>query len=145
MTEDRERLELIAAFADGERVDTRALRAALADEKARDHLIDLVTMREIVRESEHQAGGRAPLTSTPARPRLEREKRAGRSVIAMAAALAMAVGLGGYVIGQQHSQVVHMAVHPPLEADVVVTVEAPPEPTQVIRLDGHGKSGDGGR
>jgi hypothetical protein len=40
--------EVIAAFADGERVDTTALRAALADEAGRDYLIDLVAMREIV-------------------------------------------------------------------------------------------------
>ena len=64
VAEHQERFEVIAKFADGERVDTLALRAALADEAGRDYLIDLVAMREIVRQTEGIAGtGR--VTSVP--------------------------------------------------------------------------------
>ena len=55
--------------------------------------------------------------------------------------MVIAVGIAGYAIGQQRSREVPVVVHPPLEADVVVSVEAPPAPTQVIRLG----AGDGGR
>jgi hypothetical protein len=141
VAEHHERFEVIAAFADGERVDTRALRAALADEAGRDYLIDLVAMREIVRQREgRRADDRTPSTSAPTRAVGQR----GRAMTGLAAVLAMAVGLGGYAIGQQRSQVVTVAVLPPLEADVIVALEAPPAPTQVIRL-GPGVPGDGGR
>ena len=154
VAEHHERFEVIAAFADGERVDTRALRAALADEAGRDYLIDLVAMREIVGQAEGQrAGGvtdagvvssvtddRKPWASDPPRAVGPR----GKAMTGLAAGLALAVGLAGYAIGQQRAQVVAVAVLPPLEADVIVAIEAPPEPTQVIRL-GRGGPGDGGR
>ena len=134
-----DRLELIAAFAAGERVDAKALRAALADEAARDYLIELVAMREIVTEFEdvRNPGSdvRSPGSLDPGYP---------KTLTLLAAALAVAVGLAGYAIGQQRSQVVTVAVHPPLEADVVVSLEAPPAATQVIPL-GNGVSGTGGR
>jgi hypothetical protein len=136
VTEHHNGFEVIAAFADGERVDPRALRAALADEAGRDYLIDLVAMREIVGQTED----RAPWTSAPTRA-VRRTRKAGSG---LAAGLAMAVGLAGYAIGQQRSQVVPVAILPPLEPDVIVALEAPPAPTQVIRL-GSGVPGDGGR
>ena len=58
--EQQQRLEVIAAFADGERVDTRALRDALADEAGRDYLIDLVALRGI---DIRQLGSRPPRRS----------------------------------------------------------------------------------
>lgn len=134
MAEQPDQFEVIAAFADGERVDTGALRAALAREAGRDYLIDLIAMREIVKQTDE------PRASAPARG----VTRWGRSMTGLAAALALAIGLAGYAIGQQRSQVVPVAVHPPLEADVVVALEAPPAPTQVIRLD-DGVSRSGGR
>jgi hypothetical protein len=142
MAEHGERFQVIAAFADGERVDTQALRTALADEAGRDYLIDLVAMREIVGQTVGQKDGddRASSPSGPARPPWHRSK----AVTGLAAAVAVAVGLAGYGIGQQRAQVVSVAVLPPLEADVIVAVEAPPAPTQVIRL-GSGVPGDGGR
>ena len=125
MAEHQEQFEVIAAFADGERVDTEILRAALAQEAGRDYLIDLVAMREIVKQTDE------PRAAAPARQVLPW----GRSMTGIAAALAMAVGLAGYAIGQQRSQIVPVAVHVPLEADAVVSLEAPPAPTQVIQLD----------
>ena len=50
MAAHEDQLQVIAAFADGERVDARELRAALADEAGREYLIELVAMREIVRD-----------------------------------------------------------------------------------------------
>jgi hypothetical protein len=135
---DQERFEVIAAFADGERVDTHALRAALSNEAGRDYLIDLVAMREIVKQTDE------PRWATPTAGVV----RWSRSMTGLAAALAMAVGLAGFAIGQQRSQMVPVAVHPPLEADVVVALEAPPAPTQIIRLEGSGGNGastSGGR
>ena len=133
---NQERCELIAAFADGERVDTSALRAALADEAGRDYLIDLIAMREIVKQTDELQSA-APVRGGSATWR--------RSMTGLAAALAMAVGLAGYAIGQQRSQLVPVAVHPPLAADEVVALEAPPAPTQVIRLENNTVPASGGR
>lgn len=124
VTEQQQRFEVIAAFADGERVDTRALRDALADEAGRDHLIDLVALREVVAGTTGATGATGATGTTGAR----------RRWIGLAAAAVIAVGAAGYAVGQQRSRVVTVAAHPPLEADVVVSVEAAPRPTQVIRL-----------
>ena len=144
VAEHPERFEVIAAFVDGERVDTHALRAALADEAGRDYLIDLVAVREIVGQTVGQrTGGDEHSTAwTSARARALGNK--SRAVTRLAAGLVMAVGLAGYAIGQQRSQIVPVAVLRPLEAEVVIAVEAPPAPTHVIRL-GSGVPGDGGR
>lgn len=139
MTEFQDQFEVIAAFADGERVDSQALRAALSAEAGRDYLIELVAMREIVINAEGASGDQTIRSSRDAGNRVRY-----RALTGLAAALAMAVGLGGYAIGRQGSQVVTVAVHPPLEADVVVSLEAPPAPTQVIPL-GTAVKGSGGR
>jgi hypothetical protein len=148
----QEQFEVIAKFADGERVDTQALRAALADEAGRDYLIDLVAMREIVAQTQgqearvHDAGGVSSVADDRVSWMSARTRAVGRRgrAMTMAATLAMAVGLAGYAIGQQRSQIVSVAVLPPLAADVIVAEEAPPAPTQVIRL-GSGEPGKGGR
>jgi hypothetical protein len=53
--------EVIAAFADGERVDAIALKQALGDPAGRDYLIDLLALRDVVRANEPRrlAGPRA--------------------------------------------------------------------------------------
>jgi hypothetical protein len=136
VTAHAERFEIIAAFADGERVETEALRAALSDEAGRDYLIDLVAMREVV----GAADDRPAWTAAPHRA----AERKGRGFVGLAAVVTLAVGLAGYAVGQQRSQVVSVAVRPPLEADVIVAVEAPPAPTQVIPL-GQSVADRGGR
>lgn len=128
--------EVITAFVDGERVDTDALRAALADESGRDYLIDLVAMREVL--SQVEAG------TSPAIPPARARVPGIRTVAGLAAVLAVAIGLGGYAVGQQQSREVPIAVMPPLAADVVVSMETPPAPTQVIPL-GRNVAGGGGR
>src|SRR5262245_10651791 len=102
MAEHHESFELIAAFADGERVDTQALRAALADDAGRDYLIDLLAMREIVGHAE-----------APARP-VPAAGHWSRTMTGLAAVLVMAVGIAGYVIGIQRSQAVPVVMRPPL-------------------------------
>jgi hypothetical protein len=129
-------LEVIAAFADGERVDTGALRDALSDEAGRDYLIDLIAMREVISGAAGASGASGASGAAGAR---------GNGVlIGLAAAVAMAVGLGGYTIGQQRARLVPVATHAPLAPDVTVSVEAPPPPTHVIQL-GNGKLDGGGR
>ena len=133
VTEQDQRFELISAFADGERVDTEALRNALADEAGRDFFIDMVAMREVV-ASGATAG---TVEAIPA------SRATIRRVIGVAAAAVIAVGAAGYTIGHQQSRVVTVASHPPLEADAVLSVEAAPAPTHVIRLDGRTRGGGG--
>ena len=43
--------EVIAAFADGERVDAAALKQALGEPDGRDYLVDLLALREAVQVS----------------------------------------------------------------------------------------------
>jgi hypothetical protein len=132
VTEQDERFELISAFADGERVDTEALREALAEEAGRDFFIDMIAMREVVSGGVMTAGAAGSPAAAPPR---------GRRVLGLAAAALVAVGVGGYAIGHQQSRIVTVAAHPPLEADAVVSMEAAPAPTQVIRLDGTTRGG----
>jgi hypothetical protein len=44
--------EVVAAFADGERVNADELKHALADAAGRDYLVDLLALRGIVQASE---------------------------------------------------------------------------------------------
>jgi hypothetical protein len=44
--------EVIAAFADGERVNADALKQALGESAGRDYLIDLLALRDVVTASE---------------------------------------------------------------------------------------------
>jgi hypothetical protein len=135
-------LEVIAAFADGERVDTGALRDALSDAAGRDYLIDLIAMREVISGAAGAAGAAGASGASGASGAAS--ARSNRALIGLAAAVAMAVGLGGYTIGQQRARLVPVATHAPLAPDVTVSVEAPPPPTHVIQL-GNGKPDGGGR
>ncbi len=51
--------EVIAAFADGERVEAEALKVALGDADAREYLIDLLALRQMVHATEPGASARA--------------------------------------------------------------------------------------
>jgi hypothetical protein len=127
VTEQDGRFEVISAFADGERVDAQALRAALADEACRDFLIDTVAMREVV-----SAGAMTTVAGGETATRTIGGRLIG---LAAAAVVAVGVGVGGYAIGHQQSRIVTVAAHPPMEAEAVASVETAPAPTQVIRLD----------
>ncbi len=70
---------VIAAFADGERVEAEALKAALGDADAREYLVDLLALRQIVQATEPGAIARA-------------RRRFPRLRWAAAAALVLALG-----------------------------------------------------
>ena len=116
-------LLVVEAFADGERVDPDVLVDALADPAVREHLVQLLLLREAVSEtlpSTPRAGGRAR----------RRASRARWLPAAAAILLSLAVG---YAAGQR-------SLEPLVEASAVQTVvqidqsPPPPAPTHVITL-----------
>ena len=58
-------IEVIAAFADGERVDADALKQALGESAGRDYLIDLLALREAVESERADATRGAPNAIRP--------------------------------------------------------------------------------
>ena len=120
--------DVIAAFADGERVSPDTLKRALADEAGRDYLIDLLVLRGLV----HTLGPEMEIEviATPPRRRVP-------SWIGIAAAVVVSV-LGGYAAGRVTSPA---AARVPVANAIVETVAQPPrpvaapQPTRVIRLE----------
>lgn len=112
---------VVEAFLDGEAVDPRRLRHALDEPGVRDHLVDLLVLREGVR------------TMTPA-SWTSTHGTDGSRLRWLAAAAAVLVALSaGYYTGQRT-----VAASESLGGEAVVAVEsapAPPPPTQVIRLE----------
>ncbi|MEI6246515.1 MAG: hypothetical protein WCQ64_15915 [Acidobacteriota bacterium] len=82
-------LDTVAAFIDGERVDTDTLKRALATDEGRDYLVELVAMREIV------AAPTVPAATAASAPTASMSWRG----LAVAATVALAVGIGGYAAG----------------------------------------------
>jgi hypothetical protein len=109
--------DVIAAFIDGERVDTEALKHALADAAGRDYLVDALALRELIAEPE--VTGRIEHHDTRALPK--------RWLLAAAAMIAVGV-LSGYAVGRLRplSPAVEAGFHQPITA---------PAPTHVIRLE----------
>jgi hypothetical protein len=121
---------VIAAFADGERVPPDALNAALADESGRAYFIDLLVLRGLV----HAAG---PELDLPRLAPLARDRWPRFATwVGVAAALVVSV-LGGYAVGRRTAPV---ALAPAVAA-IVEPAAAParpataPLPTRVIRLE----------
>ena len=113
---------VVEAFLDGEAVDPRRLRHALDEPGVRDHLVDLLVLREGVRTI--TPGG---WTSRPA------AAAAGR-VRWLAAAAAVLVALSaGYYTGQR--TVVASESFGGETAVALESAPAPPAPTQVIKLE----------
>lgn len=113
---------VVEAFLDGEAVDPRRLRRALDEPAVRDHLVDLLVLREGVRTI--TPGG---WTSTHAAPRAKRLRW-----VAAAAAVLVALS-AGYYTGQRT-----VAASESPGGETIVAVEstpAPPPPTQVIKLE----------
>ena len=112
---------VVEAFFDGEAVDPRRLRHALDEPGVRDHLVDLLVLREGVRTI--TPGG---WTSTHPAP------GAGRVRWLAAAAAALVALSAGYYAGQRG-----VAASESPRGEAIVAVEsapAPPMPTHVIRL-----------
>lgn len=112
----------VAALADGEAVDSAALKAALEDPAVREYLVDLITLRQSVGMMSEQL------------PVQWRERRSFLSRAGwMAAAAAIVISLtAGYVTGQR---TVQAAPAPTFETFVTMgpTVVAP-QPTRVVTL-----------
>ena len=116
---------VVEAFLDGEPVDPSMLRAALADQAARDHFVDLLTIRGILNGMEVMAPG--------AVNRLPGFRPRARWLAAAAAALFVSL-TAGYVAGQR--AIASTDVPSSVEAVVVVggTPDAP-QPTRSIRFE----------
>lgn len=119
--------DVIAAFVDRERVDPIALKQALSTDDGRDHLIELLALREVIAEP----AAFVPVASTAAHA-----KRWPARVVTAAAAVVVAVA--GYQAGA-----LSVAPAPTTSASVVAgsAPEAPanvataPAPTSVIYLE----------
>ena len=120
--------DVIEAFADGEAVEPARLKAALADSDGRDHLIDLLVLRNLV-------GGQPlarPVVATPAAALApSRQVFTWTRWLSAAAAVAIVSVVAGYVAGARTTA-------PPAVAAPAVAIApaspAAPLPTQVIRL-----------
>ena len=119
-----DRLDVVAAFADGELVAGDELEAALADPSGRAYLIDVLALRGLIEERRVVAvtpviGGRQPAA-----------KR--MSSLLSIAALVIAGVAGGYIAGRQQNPVT-TAVR---DAGTASAAVAPaPAPTHVIRME----------
>ena len=113
---------VVEAFLDGEAVDPRKLRHALDEPAVRDHLVDLLVLREGVR------------AITPGSWSSSRAAAGGSRLRWLAAAAAVLMALSaGYYTGQRT-----VVASEPRGGETIVAVEsapAPPKPTQVIRLE----------
>jgi hypothetical protein len=131
--------EIIDAFVDGERVDTAALKAALAEPAGRDHLVDAWLLREGVQD---MMALDAPADGSPAAMRVNR-----RWPWAMAAAAVLCLA-SGFLLGR----FVPSAVAPrPAPSPIVSVSPAPtptafpaPAPTRVIQMDMSSREAGGG-
>jgi len=116
-----DRLDVIAAFADGEAVSAAELSEALAHEDARAYLVDVLALRGLL-------DGRPQLPAVTVGP----PKRSQARWFTAAAALVVAGVAGGYSAGRH-------AVVPAVDASRPgVVVPAPagaPAPTHVFRME----------
>ncbi len=113
---------VVAAFADGERVDPAALKTALDDPAVREYLVDLVALR-------HAVGTMGELPTVRWHERRSFLSRVGW--LTAAAAIVLSV-TAGYFAGQR---TVQAAPAPIVETFVELgTSPAAPKPTHVISL-----------
>ena len=118
-----DRLDVIAAFADGEHVAGPDLEAALDDAQGRAYLIDILALRGLLDGSRATVVGGLP-------PSRKATAQKTRWLAAVAALVFMGVA-GGYLAGRQSSSIDR-------NPNVEVTAQAPvaaPAPTHVIRIE----------
>ena len=121
-------LEVIDAFVDGERVDTAALKHALADPAGRDYFVDLWMLREAAQQDRDAAAADRHVAPKRVVPRA-----AGRLMIAASIVTALA---GGYLAGLRMSPPAPTPEVPASVAAVPAGAEFPaPTPTRVIQLE----------
>ena len=115
---------VVEAFLDGETVDSSMLRTALADADARDHFIDLLTIRGVLNGMDSVA-----MSAADPSPRAPRRAR-WLAAVAVGALISLPAG---FLAGQRALA----ATMPPATVEAVViseTVPAAPEPTRSITL-----------
>jgi len=117
---DEQAYLVVAALADGERVDPDALKLALEMPAVRDYLVDIIALRRAV-------GAASELSAVRWHERRSFRSRIRWASVAAAAAISLAAG---YVMGQRTVEaapmvesVVHLDAQPPA-----------PKPTRVISL-----------
>jgi hypothetical protein len=113
---------VVEALIDGEAVDPGALRRALEQREVRDHLVDLLVLRQGVKD---MVPGACAASVRPS--------KGARRMAWLAAAAAVLISLSaGYYTGQR---TVSAAGSQGVEAMVVAeSTPAAPKPTQVIKL-----------
>jgi len=114
-------LAIVAAFLDGEQVDGGVLKAALANEDARDYLVDLLLLRRSV-------ACMGPMTIE----RTDSRRRWTTSRWLVAAAMFMATAIGAYAAGV--FSVSDVRARSAFEVSTDTTLSPAPKPTEVIRL-----------
>lgn len=113
--------DVIAAFADGERVNPDELKDALAADDGREYLVELLVLRDLVHTSD-------PEMEIVARAAARRDRR---TWLGIAAALVASV-LGGYAVGwRSHDALGDRASAPGTSAASI----SAPAPTRVIHLE----------
>jgi hypothetical protein len=93
LTADDQRLVLVEAFIDGERVDPQALRDALADTEARNHFVDLLLIRDGMEAMPSKASNVVPMAPVAQRTPIRR--------LAAVAAMVSVSLVVGYAAGQR--------------------------------------------
>lgn len=117
--------EVIAAFVDDERVDTDALKRALALPEGREYLVELLAMRELVA---------VPIDRALIEPATKRSPSRRWALAAAAVVLLAASSSGGYFAGYRfggRTRPIETAA-PAVAPD---TATAAPRPTTVIKLE----------
>lgn len=118
--------DVVAAFADGERVNVDGLERALATPEGRDYLIELLALREVT-------VGQAAVGSNLAAP--TRRQPRNHRLLAAAAAVICLSAIAGYAVGSHTARSAVPAAPSSQFADSAPANVAPPEPTRVIRLE----------
>jgi hypothetical protein len=115
---------IIEAFLDGDRVDADALKSALATDDGRDHLVQMLALREVLR----------PRESFPGRSTTTGVITAWRR-LAVAAAIAVSV-VGGYAVGHQTARA---AAAPAIAG----ATDIAPTPSRVIEIKQWDRTNEG--
>ncbi len=129
-------IEIIDAFVDGERVDSAAIKRALAEPEGRAYLVDAWLLREAMQEDRAR-------TSSVATPWVRSARPVQRWLIAAGVAAGL---LGGYATGRITGHGTQLPAAPPTTTAVAQPSPAFPVPaaTRVIQLEFHTPNATGG-
>ena len=129
-------MEIIDAFVDGERVDSDAIKRALADPGGRAYLVDAWLLREAMQEDQARS-------SVVTRPVARSSK--GQQGWLLAAAIAASL-VGGFATGRITGR--DAQVPPASPTTTAIAQPSPafpvPAPTRVIQLEFHATNTTGG-